>query len=244
MGGRMARALGRMAMILTLVCATAVFAQEVVPRLVSRDEAVLWTGVGSLRVAGHHTCTAVLISPTEAITAAHCIVDHVSGRRVVPGLLRLVLGQRTDGYAAVRGVRATAYLPGFVNAQVIVGPDTVATDLALLALDRPVLPTEATPVPLSDWTTPLGGRVDVVGYEMGGSLSATIREGCLALETAAGVTSLGCTLITGISGAPVVLQPGAGGAPRLVASVSSRSQSAAFVVAIAPHLAELRSLIK
>ena len=66
----MAWTLGRMAMILTLVCAAPVHGQEVVPRPISQDEAVLWTGVGSLRVAGRHTCTAVLISPSEAITAA------------------------------------------------------------------------------------------------------------------------------------------------------------------------------
>lgn len=237
-------ALGLMAMMVSLVCAAPASGQEVVRRLIGQDEAALWTGVGSLKVAGRHSCTAVLISPSEAITAAHCVVDHITGRRVVPALLRLVLGQRNNGYAAVRGVRATAYLPGFVNAEAFVGPAKVATDLALLALDHPVLATEATPVPLSEWHAPLSGPVDIVGYERGGPLSATIREGCLTLDTTAGVTSLGCDVITGISGAPVLVRPAVGDLPQLVASVSSRNQTAAFVVAIAPHLAELRSLMK
>lgn len=236
--------LGQMALVMALVSAVPAGAQEVVARLISRDEAVQWTGVGSLRVAGHHMCTAVLISPSEAITAAHCVVDHSSGERVVPALFRLVLGQRADGYAAVRGVRATAFLPGFVSRTTVIGPDSVATDLALLALDSPVLPSEATPIALSDWHAPLEAQVDIVGYESRGSLSATIRQGCRTLDTAAGVTSLGCDLITGISGSPVLVRPGAGDLPRLVAAVSSRSQSVAFVVAIAPHLAELRQLIK
>jgi hypothetical protein len=162
----------------------------------------------------------------------------------VPALYRLVLGQRTDGFAAVRGVRATAFLPGFVNNQTAIGPDKLATDVALLALDHAVSPTEATPVLLSDWPDPLSARVDIVGYERGGSLSATIREACRTLDTAAGVTTLGCDAIVGISGSPVMLRPGAGHPPRLVASVSSRGQSGSFVVAIAPHLAELRSLLK
>jgi len=169
-------ALGRMAMILSLVCAAPAHSQEVVPRLISRDEAALWTGVGSLRIAGRHACTAVLISPTEAITAAHCVVDHATGKRVLPALFRLVLGLRTDGYAAVRRVRATAYLPGFVNDQAGIGPGTIATDLALLALDSPVLPTEATPVPLQDWQAPLAASVNIVGYERGGSLTPSSRR--------------------------------------------------------------------
>jgi hypothetical protein len=83
-----------------------------------------------------------------------------------------------------------------------------------------------------------------VGYESRGSLTATIHKGCRTLDTAAGVTTLGCNLITGISGSPVVVSLGAGDLPRLVAAVSSRSQSAAFVVAIAPHLAQLRQQLK
>jgi len=56
--------------------------------------------------------------------------------------------------------------------------------------------------------------------------------------------SLGCDLTTGISGGPVMLSSGAGDPQRLVASVSSRSQGATFAVAIAPHLALLRTLLK
>jgi protease YdgD len=240
----MGLALGRLAAILTLLCGAPAFGEAVMARVVGPDEAALWTGVGSLRVAGRHSCTAVLISPSEAITAAHCVVDHQSGKRVVPALYRLVLGQRTDGFAAVRGVRATAFLPGFVNNQSAIGADTLASDVALLALDSPVLATEATPVPLDDWPNPLSALVDIVGYERGGSLNATIREACRAIDTVAGVTTLGCDAIVGISGAPVMLRLGVGGAPRLVASVSSRGDAGAFVVAIAPHLAELRSLLK
>lgn len=231
-------------MILTLLCGAPALGQGVVPRQIGPDEAALWTGVGSLRVAGRHSCTAVLISPTEALTAAHCVVDHQSGKRVVPALYRLVLGQRADGFAAVRGVRATAYLPGFVNNQTAIGLEILATDLALLALDSPVSAAEATPVPLQDWPDPLSALVDIVGYERGGSLNATIREACRAIDTGSGVTTLGCDAIVGISGAPVLLRLGAGEVPRLVASVSSRGKSGALVVAIAPHMAELRRLLK
>lgn len=239
----MFRALGGVATILVLCWGTSLSA-EVAARVLSPAEAQIWTGVGSLRVAGRQSCTAVLISPSEAITAAHCVVDRASGRRVVPALYRLVLGQRTNGFAAVRGVRATAFLPGFVNDEVGIGPRTLSTDLALLALDFPVLPTDATPFVLSDWPDPLAARVDIVGYERGGSLTATIREGCLTLETAAGVTTLACDAITGISGSPVVLPASAEGPPRLVASVSARGQGEVFVVAVAPHLDELRRLLQ
>ena len=227
-------------MFLSGVLATAPCLAE---RVVSPDEASRWAGVGSLRVAGRPACTAFLISPVEAITAAHCVVDRDSGRQILLGYFVLVLGQRDKSYAAWRKVTDVAFLPGFVSHDPIVTPNGLSTDLAILHLDRPVTADEAAPLQVADWPDPIGAVVDIVGYERGGPKTATIREGCRGVETGAGVTAVTCDVITGLSGSPVLLQASPDTPPRLVASVSSRGQGVAFVVAIAPRLAELRGLI-
>ena len=222
-----------------------VASERLTERIVSADEAARWRGVGSLRVAGLPSCTAFLISAYEAITAAHCVVDRESGRRVMMEYFVLVLGQRDTGYAAWRKVTDVAFLPGFLSRDPVTVPDALTDDLALLQLDRPVTAEEAAPLQVADWADPVGALVDIVGFERGGPKTATIREGCLGVETGQGVTTVNCDLITGLSGSPVLLQSGPDAPPRLVASVSSRGQhgGVAFVVAIAPRLAELRGLI-
>ncbi len=234
--------LGLAAALLVIGLASAA-AEPFAERLVSADEAPRWFGVGSLRVAGRRSCTAVLISPTEAVTAAHCVVDRASGRRTEPRYFKLVLGQGVRSYSAVRSVVATAFLPGFVSREPITDFSDLSADLALLRLDRPVTPTEAQPFVVADWPEPVGAFVDIVGYERDGPKAVTRRQGCLAVKSGKGVIVVTCEVITGLSGSPVLLDSPSGGPPQFVATVSSRSGDHAFVVAIAPRLAELRALI-
>ncbi len=156
------------ALILALFCAGGAQAQQVMPRLVTPDEAAGWTGVGALLVAGNPSCTAVLISDHEAITAAHCVVDRATATPVDPALFRLVLGQTADGFAAMRGVQAAAFLPGYLTTQDN-GLATLALDLALLTLDTPVLPDEATPLPPTDWQDICIWTLDGAGRPQAGS---------------------------------------------------------------------------
>lgn len=237
------RGLALALLVVGIAVAVPAASDKVTQRLVSADEAPRWRAVGSLRVFGKRSCTAVLISDVEAITAAHCVVDRATGKRVFPASFILVLGQRADGFAAVRKVTAVAFLPGFVSPEPITDLYGLSTDLALLELDMPVGADEATPLPVANWPDPIGAFVDIIGYERDGPASATIREGCMAIKTGDGVTVVTCDVITGLSGSPVLLQQDPADPPQLVASVSSRGQGEAYVVAIAPRLAELRDLI-
>ena len=218
-------------------------AQDMTRHVLRLGEAARWRAVGSLRIAGHQSCTAVLISDHEALTAAHCVVDRLTGVRTPPGAYVLVLGQMTRRFAAVREVTATAFLPGFLKHNPIVGLADLATDLALLDLKSPVTMDEVAPVQVDDWPDPTGTSVDIVGYEWHGPLDVTIRQGCKALESQNGVTAVGCDLVTGLSGSPVLLSQSPDSPLRLVASVSARDTEAGYVVTVAPHLAELRALI-
>jgi protease YdgD len=210
------------ALILLAVLATPCLAD---PRPLSDVEKTRFAAVGSLNVQGHQACTAALISETEAVTAAHCVINRKTGLRMAPGLYDLVLGQGADGSGTRRGVRATAFLPGYLD------PATGLTfDVALLLLDDPV--TDIAPLIVQDWPDPVGEFVDIVGYEKGRSKDAMLREGCTALQQAQGAVVESCD---------VKVPPEK--APPLVAVVSSRAQGVGFVVPLAPRLAELRAVL-
>jgi protease YdgD len=232
------------ALAMSLACGFPVQADVEQRRLIGAEEVAQWRGVGSLRVSGRRSCTAVLISPTEALTAAHCVVDRETGRKVPAATFVLVLGQPEGNYSAVRGVSRTAFLPGFMTSASTDAFSIMAMDLALLELDEPVTLAEAEPFTVTGWLEPIGDLVDIVGYERDGPKAATIRKGCVAVETDEAVAALACDVITGLSGAPVV-QPGNPGDPALgvVAIVSARLGGSALVVQVAPRLANLRALI-
>ena len=205
------------------------------PRPLTDAERPRFAAVGSLNMQGHQACTAALISEIEAVTAAHCVVNRKTGLRTLPQVFELVLGQGADGSGTRRGVRATAFLPGYLD------PATgISLDLALVLLDAPV--TDIAPFAVQEWPNPVGEFVDIVGYEKGRSKDAMLREGCTALYEVQGVVVESCDVITGISGAPVLVQVPPEEAPPLVAVVSSRGQGLGFVVPLAPHLAALRAL--
>lgn len=217
---------------------------EGVARPVTVAEAARWNAVASIEVSGHRACSAVLISDHEAVTAAHCVLNHLTGQKTDPATYQLVFGQRGTEHAAVRGVKATAYLPGYAGQG---GMAAVAQDLGLLVLDHPIAANEVQPLTVADWADPLGSFVDITGYERGGADQATIREGCTAIEAEGGVVAVTCNVVSGLSGAPVVLGGDPAQPPQLVAIVSSRGtgagQALAFVVTLGPHLAELRALV-
>ncbi len=215
--------------------------------VIGAEAAARWRAVGSLTVAGHRVCSAALISDHEAITAAHCVVNRQTGLRTPAAALHLVLGQTAAGQAAVRGVVASAVLPDYLASRAEGGLGNLVYDTALLVLDAPVSAGEAMPLEVVDWPKPVGDFVDILGYEKAGPDAVTLREGCTALDSLDGVTTVNCAVVAGLSGAPVLLNAYPDAPPILVATVSSRSMGAAtsltFVVTVAPRLAALRALI-
>lgn len=212
-------------------------------------EAGRWLGVGVLYVNGKNVCSAELVSATEATTAAHCVYDRKAQTHTPATTMQLVFGQRNGTRAAVRGIRAVAVLPGFTAPGPRSALGTMPFDVALLVLDAPVTPQEAEPLNLIDWPDPIGSFVEIVGYEQRMPYHPLIRQGCRATESSRiGVTLTTCDVIGGLSGAPVVLSFDTDGPPYLVAEVSSRAitvtgSGLAYVVSIAPNLANLRAMV-
>lgn len=220
------------------------------PRLLTPQEAPVWRAVGPLNVAGNRSCTATLISDHEAITAAHCLFHPVTHHRAEVADIKFVIGQDRDTYAAVRGVVATAILPGYVYSGRKADLSAVHNDLALLELDSPVPADEATPLQVADWpgAGPRGARVDIVGYGSDRRFSASIRSDCAVADTAETMSLVDCVSVPGLSGAPVAITPAEGAAPQVVAVVSAAVGAAGdpkgtLVVSVAPLLAALRAAL-
>ena len=230
-----------------LLCATGPLWAEGTTRPVTEAEAWRWRGVGLLYVGGRNECTAELISPTEMITAGHCVYNRKAHVYFPTAAMKVVLGQLGGIKVALREVRAVAAAPGFTAAGPSSSLETLSADIALLELDAPVTAAEAAPFQVVDWADPIGDFVDIVGYEHPKPDQPMIREGCTAIENTEGVTSVACKVVGGISGAPVLLQRNPLELPQLVAEVSSRARGPdgdlAFVISISPHLAELRALL-
>ncbi|MBI1170771.1 trypsin-like serine protease [bacterium] len=217
-------------------------------RPLGQAEAGRWLGLGVLYVNGRNVCSAELISATEATTAAHCVYNRRTGAYTPTAGMELALGQRNGRRAAVRGVHAVAVPPGYAAPGPWANLAILPLDIALLVLDAPVTPQEAQPFRLIDWPDTTGFVVDIAGYEHPMPYHPMIRQGCPVTESATGVALVGCDVVGGLSGAPVVLSLNEDDPPDLLAEVSSRGRTSAgsgvaYVVQIAPHLAALRALI-
>ncbi len=206
-------------------------------------EAVGFRGVGRLNIAGRRFCTATLISDRQVLTAAHCLYNPATGRRVVPHEFRFVAGQRRDTSIAIRAVVRTAVLPGFRFGERVEWT-ALRHDLGLLELEAPVPGVSA--LPLHPGAVRGTGRVAIVSYARDRPWIASIQEVCPVRSAVGGVAILGCAVTFGASGAPVVAYED--GRLRLVAVVSAMGRdllgaNIALSVVAAPRMQALREAL-
>lgn len=74
------------------------------------DAAPFAASIGKLNVSGVGSCTAVLVGPSLALTAAHCLYGKRQGRWAQPGSVHLLLGYSRGEYAF--HTRASSYVRG------------------------------------------------------------------------------------------------------------------------------------
>lgn len=149
---------------------------------------------GVAHVPGAAICTGALIAPDLILTAGHCVTD------ADPGALRFDAGLADGGsLATARGLavfRPAPPLPG------------LAGDVALVRLDH-ALPDSIAPLPLAP------DRVQATAF----TLFAYRRDApgraqyqdCRLLARQPSVLGLTCDVVSGNSGAPLLMDDGTGG---------------------------------
>ncbi|MBY6116427.1 trypsin-like serine protease [Mameliella alba] len=166
--------------------------------------------IGRLNTAGYRMsemCTATLIAPALALTAAHCVTRPEDGylKRIADMVFVAGWnGSEHSGAARIKEVRVhpRAYAGGRFD---------LRHDIALIELEDP-LP----PAPQRIGSAILPGPLELLGYRRSRPHRLTVTPLCYGAE-AGGLWRIGCRVEPGQSGGPVMA--GEGSARRLVAVI-------------------------
>lgn len=164
-------------------------------------EAAPFRGIGRLNVAGQRFCTATLISPREALTAAHCLFHPRTGRRVPVSEMRFVAGLDRGSFAAVRGIESAA-VPSDFEFKTRRPLISLRRDIALVRLDAPIDPAAAPPLPVGVAGQPAG--LAILSYSRERSEALSIVQPCERIMARGDLITLSCRITFGASGAPVL----------------------------------------
>lgn len=186
--------------------------------LLTADDMRDWEAVGRLD-SGVSFCTATLIAPDLALTAAHCLFTQ-DGTRLADADLTFSAGLRNGRAEAVRSVAQSLLPPGYARPLGQADLDSIGQDIALLRLDRAVPASTVRPMAVGAQAG-IFSAVTLVSYGTDRAAFPSIEEDCRILSAVDAVQMLSCHVVSGSSGAPVV-QVGPDG-PELVAIVSGRS---------------------
>jgi protease YdgD len=160
-----------------------------------------WLAIGQITyggAVGGAICTGTLVAPDLVLTAAHC-VSH-DGEVMRAGDIQFAAGWRAGKSAAIRyGNQIILEMPTLGKLRAL------SQDVALIVLDMPIDADVVRPLVLAAPSV-LTERYSLIGYRR--DLPEVIRrnDACDLAGTEGAVLLLRCRVVSGNSGAPVLMQ--------------------------------------
>lgn len=198
---------------------------------------------GKLMVDGQLGCGAALVAADLVLTAGHC-ANHLRQRvHEEPGVFQFLTGEYPGKPAAQRAVTEIVVHPLF-RIPGLRGFERIRADIALLRLASAIPAEVAAPFDIATQDDTAEARLIAAIWDMPGPKHANER-GCTLLHAQDWLLTLGCNVISGHSGSPILALTEAG--PKLVGVVSARAaagrQPLAFAVLAQPRLGQLKALM-
>lgn len=189
-------------------------------RMLSATESAPWRAVGRVNVATvrmRTMCTGTLIAEDLVLTAAHCVVNHYSGKLFPPAAVHFVAGWRMGTEVGHSEAAAITVHPGY-DPKAEITAESIAKDLALIRLADPIPGDKAPFFHVGPPPHP-GEPLTMISYRADRAHALTRQKGCEILSIRDANMDLECSVTFGASGSPVFADEG--GEERVVAVVSA-----------------------